>query len=446
MLFKKWRGQLNKRQQGYAPLLPSFNTFFIREMYGRIHDLWHRPISSSPGAFCDVMDRVGVPLLGPLQLKGTTTRCLNLSSYNYLGFSETKSPVLEKDIETLHKYGVGTCSARVEYGTTDLHCELERTVAEYVGKEAAIVYGMGYGTNSTTIPALVSKGCLIISDSLNHASIIVGCRASGATTRVFKHNNVAHLEKVLRRAISSGQPRTHRPWKKILIVVEGIYSMEGEICALPGIVELKKKYKCYLYLDEAHSIGAIGAHGRGVCEYWGVDPADVDIMMGTFTKSFAAVGGYIAGDKDLINFVRGTAFSSVYDVSMTTPMVQQIITVLNILMGKDGTDQGRKRIDNLAANVAYFRRRLEEVGFDIIGDEDSPVVPMMIYHPSKMTAFSRLCLENNIAVCVVSYPASELMLSRTRFCLSAAHTKDDLEKCLETLVEIGDVCMVRYNA
>ena len=136
---------------------------------------------------------------------------------------------------------------------------------------------------------------MIISDSINHNSIVTGARASGAKIKTFPHDDMAAVEKIVRKAIISGQPRTHRPWKKILIIVEGVYSMEGEVCDLAKVVEIKKKYKCYLYLDEAHSIGAVGKSGRGVCEYSGVDTNDIDILMGTFTKSFGAIGGYIAG-------------------------------------------------------------------------------------------------------------------------------------------------------
>ncbi|EDL02946.1 serine palmitoyltransferase, long chain base subunit 2, isoform CRA_b, partial [Mus musculus] len=148
------------------------------------------------------------------------------------------------------------------------------------------------------------QGCLILSDELNHASLVLGARLSGATIRIFKHNNMQSLEKLLKDAIVYGQPRTRRPWKKILILVEGIYSMEGSIVRLPEVIALKKKYKAYLYLDEAHSIGALGPSGRGVVDYFGLDPEDVDVMMGTFTKSFGASGGYIGGKKELIDYLR----------------------------------------------------------------------------------------------------------------------------------------------
>lgn len=159
------------------------------------------------------------------------------------------------------------------------------------------MFGMGFATNALNLPSLLSPGCLVVSDEKNHASIILGIRLSGATTRVFKHNNMKDLERVLKNAVINGQPKTGIPWKKILIIVEGVFSMEGSIVKLPEIIALKKKYKAYVYLDEAHSIGATGPNGRGIVEYYGIDPTDVDILMGTFTKSFGSAGGYIAGSK-----------------------------------------------------------------------------------------------------------------------------------------------------
>jgi serine palmitoyltransferase len=284
---------------------------------------------------------------------------------------------------------------------------------------------MGYATNSTVIPALIGRGGLIISDSLNHASVIAGCKSSGAKVRVFKHNDVEHLEQVLREAIVQGQPRTHRPWTKILIVVEGIYSMEGEICRIPEIIEVKKKYKAYLYVDEAHSIGSIGHTGRGVCEYFGVPTSDVDILMGTFTKSFGSVGGYIASSKELIAYLRLTAYGAIYETSMSPACCQQIMSALALITGQDGTDEGKKRLWQLRENTIYFRKRLAALGFPIFGNPDSPVVPMALYHAAKMPAFSRECLERNIAIVVVGYPATPLLLPRVRFCLSSAHTRED---------------------
>ncbi|ETO19956.1 serine palmitoyltransferase [Reticulomyxa filosa] len=340
-------------------------------------------------------------------------------------------------------YGVSTTSCPLNTGQTALHDELEKTVADFLGVEEAMVFGMGWGTNTTAIPALVGKGCLVISDSLNHNSIVVGARSSGSIIKTFPHNNTAALEKVVRRSIIEGQPRTHRPWKKILIIIEGVYSMEGEICPLAKIVEIKKKYKvllfffflkkknilklptpltqfhtpfffvlcvakCYLYLDEAHSIGAVGVTGRGVCEHSGVNPKDVDVLMGTFTKSFGAIGGYVAGTKvSLLFFYTNKQAKKQYlyfnCLDAFFLMVRVKIKEVNISRSfvlaafrVIGTEKGKKRMLQLVQNSNLLRETLRERGFHVIGDNDSAVVPVVIGHPAKLGTFSRYCLEKGV--------------------------------------------------
>lgn len=382
---------------------------------------------------------------GNFKLTSETKKCLNLGSYNYLGFGDPNSPTRGAVFKALDKYGVVTGSARSSLGTTTVHKHLEHTVARFVRKPDAMVFGMGFGTNSTGLPSLMGKGSLIVSDGNNHSSIVVGVRTSGAVVKVFRHNDPKHLESVLRQAIVQGQPRTHRPWKKILIVVEGIYSMEGEMSPLPEIVAVKKKYRCYLYVDEAHSIGAIGESGRGICEYKGVDPADIDLMMGTFSKSFGAVGGYIAGSKPLIKYLRRNCTGSVYSASIAPAACQQVISAMELIMGEDGTDLGKKRLTRLRDNCNMFRERMRQMGCHVLGDQDSPVVPVMLYNAAKIPAFSRECLKRNMAVVVVGFPATPLLKARTRFCISAAHTTEDLEEALERMKEVTDIVGVRYG-
>lgn len=222
------------------------------------------------------MERVSHDNNATLQLTGRTIPCINLASYNYLGFADDwKKTCRDEVVAGVKKWPLSMCSSRMDLGTISIHVELENNIAEFVGKEAAIVYSMGYGTNTATIATLVGKGGLIISDSLNHTSIVNGSRSSAAHIRVFRNNDTQHLEEVLREAIIMGQPKTRRPWTKIMVMVEGIYSMEGIICNLREIVRITKKYKAYLYVDEAHSIGALGKTGRGVCEHTGVDPKDI---------------------------------------------------------------------------------------------------------------------------------------------------------------------------
>ncbi|XP_048600295.1 long chain base biosynthesis protein 2b-like isoform X2 [Brassica napus] len=449
---------------GYAPICLAHEDFYIRRLYHRIQDCFGRPISSAPDAWVDVVERFSNDNNKTLKRTTKSTRCLNLGSYNYLGFGSYDEYCTPLVIDSLKKFSPSTCSSRVDAGTTSVHAELEECVAKYVGKPAAIVTGMGYATNSAIIPVLIGKVCfccylscgdvtpktyvlqggLIISDSLNHTSIVNGARGSGATIRVFQHNTPAHLERVLKEQIAEGQPRTHRPWKKIMVVVEGIYSMEGEICQLPEIVSICKKYKAYVYLDEAHSIGAIGKTGRGVCELLGVDTADVDIMMGTFTKSFGSCGGYIAGSKDLIQYLKYQCPAHLYATSISTPSAQQIISAVKVILGEDGSNRGAQKLARIRENSNFFRAELQKMGFEVLGDNDSPVMPIMLYNPAKIPAFSRECLRENVAVVVVGFPATPLLLARARICISASHSREDLIKALQVISKAGDLTGIKY--
>ena len=366
----------------YAPLLSSWENFYTRRLYHRIQDCFNRPIASNPGAQIHVLERVSddgnktMTLLGTLQDldndqqrrdytdpavensssnrnkksyfveaanidqqqqapatgQGRVARaCLNLGSYNYLGFADDWKVTCGKDVlNSLKDLPISTSSCRNEFGTTKLHREVEQVVARFLHKEDALALNMGFNTNCTTIPALTSRGDLLISDELNHTSIVNGARASGAAIRIFRHNDTKHLEDILRQAIIMGRPRTRRPWNKIMVIVEGIYSMEGEYCDLSNVVKVCKKFGAYIYLDEAHSIGAMGPSGRGCAEYCGVDTADIDIMMGTFTKSFGAMGGYIAGSKDVISFLRRRCAGSAYHNSLSPAVCQQVISSFKV--------------------------------------------------------------------------------------------------------------------
>ncbi|XP_042327031.1 serine palmitoyltransferase 2 [Sceloporus undulatus] len=435
-----------EEQKDFVPLYQDFENFYTRNLYMRIRDSWNRPLCSVPGAKVDLLERVSLDYNWTFTYTGKVIKdIINMGSYNYLGFAENNGVSKDAVAKVLSQYGCGVCSTRQEMGNMDKHEELEALLARYLGVESALAYGMGFATNSMNIPALVGKGCLILSDELNHASLVLGARLSGATIRIFKHNNMQSLEKLLKDAIVYGQPRTHRPWKKILIIVEGIYSMEGSIVRLPEVIALKKKYKSYLYVDEAHSIGALGPNGRGVVEYFGLDPEDVDIMMGTFTKSFGAAGGYIGGKKELIDYLRVHSHSAVYATSLSPPVLQQIISTMKCIMGEDGTTLGKQRIQQLAENTRYFRRRLKEMGFIIYGNEDSPVVPLMLYMPAKIGAFGREMLKRHIGVVVVGFPATPIIESRARICLSATHTKEILDIALKEIDEVGDLLLLKYS-
>ncbi|CAK9214006.1 unnamed protein product [Sphagnum jensenii] len=438
-----FRNHVDKPPKGYAPLCRDFEDFYTRRMYRRIQDCFNRPIASAPNTWIDVIERVSHDNVTLVRTKNTR-RCINLGSYNYLGFAAQDEYCTPRVIECLEKFGASACASRVECGTSILHEELERVIAKFVGKPAAMVYGMGYATNSTTLPALIGKGGLIISDMLNHSSIVAGARSSGAKVAVFQHNSPSHLEQVLRKSIAEGQPRTHRPWKKIVVVVEGIYSMEGEICRLREIVALTKRYKAYLYLDEAHSIGVIGKTGRGLCELQGIDTEDVSVMMGTFTKSFGSCGGYIAGSEDLVKYLRYVSPGHLYATAMSPPAVQQVLSALKVLMGEDGTDRGMKKLAAVRENSNFFREELQKMGCEVLGDEDSPIMPIMLYIPATIPAFSRECLARNVAVVSVGFPATPVFLGRARICISAAHTREDLNQALKVIGEVCDICQLKY--
>jgi len=437
----------SKPQKGYAPLLQNYENFYTRRLYHRIQDVFNRPITGPAGSHINLLarqtDNGKDYSVNPV---GEQKNCLNLGSYNYLGFADDWQSTCRADVVgSLDSFSVGSCGPRADAGTTTLHKKLEETVARFVGKEAAFVFNMGYGTNTTGVPALMGHGSLIISDSLNHTSIVNGARASGAVIKVFKHNDASNLESILRENIALGQPRTRRPWKKILVMVEGIYSMEGEICELQAIVRVAKKYKAYTYVDEAHSIGALGKTGRGVCEHCGVDPADIDILMGTFTKSFGGMGGYIAGSKALVCSLKQMSLGSSISNAMSPIITQQVLTAFKIIEGRDGTDIGRSKIVEVKANADYFRRGLKEMGCEVFGDEGSPIVPLMLYHPAKIAAFSRECLKRGLAVVVVGFPATPLVLSRARFCISAAHSREDLDDALVKIKEVATIMKLRYR-
>ncbi|GAA5825507.1 hypothetical protein JCM10212_002413 [Sporobolomyces blumeae] len=447
---------------GYAPLFSDFDSFYTRRLKLRIEDCFSRPITAVAARTAVILNRTPSNFFADFTFTGETTQALNVSSYNYLGFAQSRGPCADQAEEIVRKMGVTTSGGRNDVGTTDLHVQAERLVASFVGAEDSMIVSMGFATNSTTLPALMCKGCLIISDELNHSSIRFGARLSGAMVRMYKHNDMNDLDNLLRECISQGQPRTHRPWKKILLIVEGLYSMEGTMVDLPRILELKQMYKFYLYIDEAHSIGALGPRGRGVCDYFGVDPKHVDILMGTFTKSFGAAGGYIAGSHELISALRLSSHAQNYAESMSPPVVAQICVSMGSIMGLEATSivpalaslpahvmdgrEGQDRLRRLAFNCRYLSGGLRKLGFIVYGHSDSPIVPMLIFAPGKMGLFSRLMLERyKIVVVVVAYPATPIVSSRIRFCLSAAHTKSDLDRILRATDEIGGILGLKLS-
>ncbi|XP_051000885.1 serine palmitoyltransferase 3 [Acomys russatus] len=434
-----------KEQKDFVPLYQDFENFYKRNLYMRIRDNWSHTVCSSPEPYFDMMEKVSDDYNWTFRHTGRVIKnVINMASYNYLGLAVKYDESMKTVKDSLETYGVGVASTRCEMGTLDIHKELEDLMAKFLNVEAVMVFGMGFATNAMNIPVFAGKGCLILSDEMNHTSIVLGARLTGATIRPFKHNNAQSLEKLLREAIIRGQPRTGRAWKKILILVEGIYSMEGSIVILPQIVALKKKYKAYLYIDEAHSIGAVGSNGQGVRDFYGLDPDDIDVYMGTFTKSFAATGGYIGGKKEIVDYVRTQSHSGAYATSMSPVIAAQTIRSLKILMAYGMDLGGWDRVKQLETNIKYFRKRLIEMGFILYGNDNSPIVPVLLYMPAKVAAFARYLLKKKIGVVVVGFPATALAESRARFSISSAHTREMLDTVLEVLDKLGDLVNVKY--
>lgn len=495
---------------GYAALNSDFDSFYTRRLKARLDDCFSRPVTGVCGRTVMTLDRVTDDFYQSFRLTGEKTRALNISAYNYLGYAQSHGGCADAVLESLKRYGVSSFGSRLGAGSLDLQAQAEKLVARFVGHEEAVIISMGFATNSTTIPAIAGPGTLIISDELNHASIRFGARLSGAHIRQYKHNDMDKLEALLRECISQGMPRTHRPWKKIVLMVEGLYSMEGTLINLPKMMDLKRKYKFYLYIDEAHSIGAIGPNGRGVCDYFGIDPRSIDILMGTFTKSFGAAGGYISGHKALIDRIRLTNHANVYGETLAPPILTQIIASMAGIMGVgrnveehallpawvdlpprmlDGSE-GRERLRRLAFNARYLSSGLRKLGFIVYGHRDSPIVPLLIFQPGKMGLFSRLMFERSralppsqrfagsmdeetfkrqqedetrflydasaatkakgvlrppIVVVVVAYPATPLISSRVRYCVSASHNIDDIQSVLRASDEVGTLLGMKYG-
>ena len=433
--------------QDFVPLFEKFESIYTRDIYMRVRDAWNRPICGVPGARIRLLERQTNDYCWNFHFTGRRLNCTNFGSYNYLGFAENSGPCAEASKAALRRFGVAPASSMAETGGQALVEELEMLVAEYLGTDAAACFPMGFATNSTNIPALMGPGTLILSDELNHASLITGCKlAAGSVKRIFRHNDMADLERKLREAIVHGQPRTRRPFRKIFIIVEGVYSMEGTIVNLPAVLALKRRYKAYLWLDEAHSVGAMGPNGRGVVDYWHCDPKEVDILMGTFTKSFGSAGGYVAGSKPLIDAIKAGSHASAYGSALSAPVAQQIISSMRVISGRDWPGEGSRRIAALARNSRYFRLRLRASGFIVLGDDDSPVIPLMLYTAPGCSRFSRELLRRfHLAVVVVAFPATPITLGRARFCVSSSHTKEMIDEAMDAIDILGDEMNLKHS-
>lgn len=457
-------GTLKEAAEGYSPLLQDIQALYFTGVYTKFKDCFHREATSCPSALITVRDD-----------NGSERRCINLASYNYLGFSVTDYH--DTLMDAIDRYG--TCNPFPRHQCVPaLTAELERKLARFLQVEDCIVHSMGFDTNAVLISAVVrwlrqlqaprAGKVLVISDSLNHASIVSGISETEADLLIWMHHDFDQLERYFETHApkagpaasapdASGPSGGHTPAAKysaVLLIVEGIYSMEGEILCLPQILELKRRYSFCLYVDEAHSIGAIGSEGGGVADYhgfrakWKENPPrsrggweseGIDVYMGTFSKSFAAAGGYVAGSGSLISFIRASCPGYAAVPAMNALCTRQILDCL---------ESGRlsAKAQALRENSIYFRSELAKMGVRVYGNTpDSPVVPVLLYNIVKMQFVSAEMRRRGIAVVVVGFPAVPMQFSRIRFCLSAGHTREMLDYALDHFAQVARLLCLDYE-
>lgn len=319
----------------------------------------------------------------------------------------------------LDKYGTGCAGSRFLNGTLDLHIKLEKEIAKYIGKEDVLGYSTGFSVNEGVLSVVVGRGDYIICDDRDHASIVDGRRLSFATQLHYKHNDMEDLERVLAKL-------PHEAIK--LIVVDGVFSMEGDLAKLPQIVELKHKYNCSVMVDEAHGIGVFGREGRGVCDHFGLTD-EVDLIMGTFSKSLASIGGFIASDFDTINWLRHTSRTYIFSASNSPAATAAALEALHILQKEP------ERIEHLWDVTNYALKRFREEGFEI-GDTESPIIPLYVHDVDKTFLVTKLAYDAGVFINPVIPPACAPQDKLVRFALMATHTKDQVDQAIEILKKI----------
>ena len=347
---------------------------------------------------------------------------INLSSNNYLGL--TTHPKLRRAaIDAIRKYGVGSGAVRSIVGTMKIHIELEEQIARFKGTEACVVFQSGFTANAGTVSAILGKEDLIISDELNHASIIDGCRLSKATIKVFKHKDVADCARILEET---------KDWNgHKLLITDGVFSMEGDIAPLPQLCDLADKYNCIMMVDDAHSSGVLGRNGRGTVDHLGCH-GRVDIQVGTLSKAIGSIGGYVCGSRDLIDFLyrrgRPFLFSTSHPPSVTATC-QAAFDLLD-------SDAGAKLIKRLWSNTKFFKRRLKKLGFNT-GKSETPITPIIVGDAAKAFEFSRQLFDEGVLALAIGYPTVPQGQARLRTIVSATHKRADLERALEIFERVG---------
>jgi len=343
---------------------------------------------------------------------------VNYCSYNYLGMSGDPA-VSQAAKDAIDTYGTSVSASRLVSGERPLHRVLEREIAEWVGVEDSIIFVGGFTTNENVIGHICNPGDLIVYDSLIHASIQQGAKLSGATVLPFPHNNPQALERIL--------ARRRNEFKQVLIVIEGVYSMDGDVAELPAILEIKKRHNALLMVDEAHTMGVLGATGRGLGEHHNIDPLEVDLWMGTFSKTFASCGGYIAGKSDFIDFLKLTTPGFVYSVGMSPPDAAAALAALRLLKGDP------QRVTRLQDRAQLFLKLAKERGIDTGMSANSAVIPVLIGATEKAFKLHYSLRERGVLALPIAYPAVPENAARLRFFISSLHTEQQIHDTIDGL-------------
>ncbi|HRN50384.1 MAG TPA: aminotransferase class I/II-fold pyridoxal phosphate-dependent enzyme [Anaerolineales bacterium] len=341
------------------------------------------------------------------------------ASYSYLGL--IGHPRINAAAKAaVDRYGTGTHGVRTLAGTLDVHNELEETIANFKGAETAITYTSGYATNLTVVSTLLGRHDYVFSDRLNHASIVDGCMMSGAKFVRFKHNDLNDLERVLEEAPASAAK---------LIIADSVFSMDGDIIDLPRIVELSRKHHAWLMIDEAHSIGVLGKTGRGIEEHYGMEGV-IDIKMGTLSKTIPSVGGYVAGNHDMINYLRHASRAYIFSAALPPAQAAAANEAFKVILDEPW------RIEKLTANGTQFIKGLQSRGFDTMLTETA-IVPVLCGEDDLAYALTRNVQERDIFVLPVVSPAVEQGKARLRATVTAAHESADIERAMDIIAEEG---------
>lgn len=365
---------------------------------------------------------------------------VNFSSNDYLGLTHDPR-VIAAAKKALDTYGSGLCGSRYVVGTTVEHVKLEEKIADWKGKEACLVFSTGYQTLLGTVSALLvshedmpEDNIVLVIDKLSHACILDGCALAVGTPltrgstkimdgqiRYFRHNDPVSLESIVESNARKG--------RNILIIVEGVYSMDGDICRLPDFVKIAKKYQACIAVDDAHGTGVLGKTGRGTPEHFGLEK-DIDLLMGTFSKALGCVGGFVTGQRDVIAHIKHKARSLIFSAAAPVSNVASVSVIIDIIRSEP------QHLESLRNNDAYFKKILREMGFNY-GDSESPIVPIIVGDSEKTMYLSQKLFENGVLMLPMIYPAVATGQERLRCTISAKHTKEDLDRALEVLKTEG---------